>query len=119
MAPIVNTLLVLAVTSTATSAFAPASFVSRPATQLHESFGFKEIAEDTYENQPDFLKGEAEYKTWIGQVKDNSFVNRQVCFSKKIYFNTTKYAKVGFHNFSINFFVTLPTVQCHSSGSGN
>ena len=48
-----------------------------PATKLSESFGF-DFAEDTYANQPDFLKGEGEYKTWIGQTKENSFVNRQV-----------------------------------------
>ena len=54
----------------------PAS--SRQTTQISESFGF-DFAEDTYANQPDFLKGEGEYKTWIGQTKENSFVNRQVC----------------------------------------
>lgn len=76
MAPI-NTLCVLVTSLVAASAFmAPGA--TRPATKLSESFGF-DFAEDTYANQPDFLKGEGEYKTWMGQVKENSFVNRQVC----------------------------------------
>ena len=75
MAPI-NTLCVFLASLVAASAFVvPGS--SRPATKLSESFGF-DFAEDTYANQPDFLKGEGEYKTWIGQTKENSFVNRQV-----------------------------------------
>jgi hypothetical protein len=60
----------------ATSAFVAPS-AGRSQTQLQESFGF-DFAEDTYSNQPDFLKGEGEYKTWIGKTKENSFVNRQV-----------------------------------------
>ena len=78
MAPLKNTLLVLAATTAATSAFvAPSNKPFATSTQLSESFGF-DFAEDTYKNQPDFLKGEGEYKTWIGKVKDESFVNRQV-----------------------------------------
>lgn len=78
MAPLKNTLLVLAVSTAATSAFTPPStLATRSSTQLSESFGF-DFAEDTYKNQPDFLKGEGEYKTWIGKTKEDSFVNRQV-----------------------------------------
>ena len=75
MSPI-NTLFVLVASLVAASAFVTPG-ANRPATKLSESFGF-DFAEDTYENQPDFLKGEGEYKTWIGQTKENAFVNRQV-----------------------------------------
>jgi hypothetical protein len=71
-----STLLVLVATLVATSAFVTPSG-GRSLTQLHESFGF-DFAENTYDNQPDFLKGEGEYKTWIGKTKENSFLNRQV-----------------------------------------
>lgn len=70
----------LAVTTVATTAFvvSPSQpLAGRPTTQLSESFGF-DFAEDTYKNQPDFLKGEGEYKTWMGKIKGDSFVNRQV-----------------------------------------
>ena len=75
MAPI-NTLFVLVASLVAASAFVVPG-ASRTSTKLSESFGF-DFAEDTYANQPDFLKGEGEYKTWIGKTKENSFVNRQV-----------------------------------------
>lgn len=58
------------------SAFITPPACTRPTTKISESFGF-DFAEDTYANQPDFLKGEGEYKTWMGKVKENSFVNRQ------------------------------------------
>ena len=76
MAPLKNTLLLLAATMVGASAFVTPA-LTRPATKISESFGFY-FAEDTYANQPDFLKGEGEYKTWMGKVKENSFVNRQV-----------------------------------------
>ena len=77
MAPI-DSLVVFITSLVAASAFmVPGSSTTRPATKLSESFGF-DFAEDTYANQPDFLKGEGEYKTWIGKTKENSFVNRQV-----------------------------------------
>ncbi|CAB9508738.1 expressed unknown protein [Seminavis robusta] len=70
-----STLLLLVATIAASSAFVVPS-AGRANTKLAESFGF-DFAEDTYENQPDFLKGEGEYKTWVGQTTDNSFINRQ------------------------------------------
>lgn len=59
------------------SAFAPKSAI-RSSTQLHETFGLG-IGEDTYENQPDLLKGEAEYKQWMNRVNENNMLNRKVC----------------------------------------
>lgn len=79
-------LVVLAVTASAVSAFVTPqqnSPVARPVTSLSESFGFG-FAEDTYENQPDFLKGEQDYKTWMDETKDNSFVNRQYALLKRV-----------------------------------
>ena len=79
MAPLRNTLIVLAATTAATSAFVAPS-ATRPQTKLSESFGF-DFAEDTYANQPDFLKGEGEYKTFVGKTQENSFLNRQVSYN--------------------------------------
>jgi hypothetical protein len=76
MTSIRSALLVLVASLAVTSAFVAPS-AGRSQTQLREGFGF-DFAEDTYSNQPDFLKGEGEYKTWIGKTKENSFVNRQV-----------------------------------------
>lgn len=77
MAPVTN-FLVLAATASVVSAFvAPSTFV-RPATTLSESFGF-DFAEDSYSNTPDQLLGEANYKQWVNQIDQNSFLNRQVC----------------------------------------
>ena len=95
MAPLKNTLLVLVATAATTSAFVAPS-ATRPATKLSESFGF-DFAEDTYSNQPDFLKGEGEYKTWIGQTKENSFVNRQV--------SRRQYLRYGFECYIFVFVV--------------
>lgn len=74
-------LFVLAVVASLTSAYAPArSFVTRPSTQLQESFGF-DFAEDTYKNQPNELGGEANYKQWVNKISDNSMLNRKVSFT--------------------------------------
>jgi hypothetical protein len=74
MAPL--KLLVVAVAASAAHAFAPAGFL-RPVTQLQESFGF-DFAENTYENQPDLLKGEQEYKQYMNKVNEDNFLNRKV-----------------------------------------
>ena len=58
------------------SAFRPATVATRPSTQLKESF--LGIGEDTYANQPDPLKGEAEYKQWINTIDENNMLNRKV-----------------------------------------
>ena len=76
-----STIFALLVSVVATAAFVGPS-AGRTQSQLRESFGF-DFAEDTYANQPDFLKGEGEYKTWIGKTKENSFVNRQVGSRKR------------------------------------
>ena len=75
MAPL--TLLLVAVTAGVTSAFAPAGVVGQQSMQLHESFGFG-FAEDTYENQPDLLKGEGEYKQYVNKISEENMLNRKV-----------------------------------------
>jgi hypothetical protein len=55
--------------------------VSRPTTRtptpLGESFGF-DFAEDSYENTPAIIRGEANYKQWVNRIDSDSFLNRQV-----------------------------------------
>ena len=70
-------LVVLALLSSLASAYVVAPKTARPSTQLHESFGFG-FAEDSYENQPDELRGETAYKEFVNKFSDNAFVNRQV-----------------------------------------
>jgi hypothetical protein len=74
-------LLFLAVAAYSTTAFAPTSLVGRKAsiTQLQESFGLG-LGEDTYENQPDMLKGEQEYKQYVNRISEENMLNRQVRF---------------------------------------
>lgn len=59
-------------------AFSPISSSSRlGSTKVQESFGFG-FAEDTYKNQPDFLKGEQEYKQFVNKYQDDNMLNRKV-----------------------------------------
>jgi hypothetical protein len=85
MAPLKVFLLVVATASVAT-AFAPAGSSSRTklssspsssSTQLFESFGLG-LGEDTYENQPDLLKGEQEYKQYANRINEDNMLNRKV-----------------------------------------
>jgi hypothetical protein len=75
--------MLVAVTAGVASAFSPSTFGVRKDTQLHESFGFG-FAEDTYENQPDLLKGEAEYKQYMNRVKGDNMLNRKVSVEKLV-----------------------------------
>jgi hypothetical protein len=77
MAPI--TQFFVLTSAVVTSAYVvPPSQVVRPLTRLSESFGF-DFAEDSYENTPQQLLGEANYKQWVqSKVSDNSFLNRKV-----------------------------------------
>jgi hypothetical protein len=70
-------LLVTVLCAAASAWVAPQSATRRPATQLRESFGI-EYAEDTYSNQPDLLRGEAEYKQWVNKIDSNNMLNRKV-----------------------------------------
>ena len=70
-------LLVTVLCAAASAWVAPQSATRRPATQLRESFGI-EYAEDTYSNQPDLLRGEAEYKQWVNKINSNNMLNRKV-----------------------------------------
>lgn len=71
-------LLLLSLLCAAASAWvAPQSATRRPVTNLRESFGI-EYAEDTYSNQPDLLRGEAEYKQWVNKINGNNMLNRKV-----------------------------------------
>ena len=75
MAPL--KLLVVAVLAGVAGAFAPVNSGARQATQLQETFGLG-LGEDTYENQPDLLKGEQEYKQYMNRVKADNMLNRKV-----------------------------------------
>lgn len=59
-------------------AFTPSSSVVPrvKTTALNENFGF-DFAEDSYENTPDIILGEANLKQWVGENMNNSFLNRQ------------------------------------------
>ena len=56
----------------------PTRLPSRPKTSLNENFGLNlPNLNDTDEITPDLLLGEAKYKQWVGEIEDNSFLNRQ------------------------------------------
>lgn len=82
MAPLLTTTAIVFALSNTVAAFAPnahqAARVShnRPTVALKESFGF-DFAEDQVENTPAVILGEANYKQWVGEEIDNSFLNRQ------------------------------------------
>jgi len=84
MARLTNILLVSAAAIASTSAFAPSkSFVVQRSAQmnpLQESFGFN-FAEDSNENQVPQLRGEAAYKTFVG---DDAFLNEQYPVIKRV-----------------------------------
>merc|ERR1712157_363859 len=69
----------LAMTASVVVAFTPA--VSRvqktwATTQLFEDFGLG-LGEPTYENQPDLLKGEQEYKQYVNRINEKNMLNRK------------------------------------------
>jgi len=72
------TSLLLLTSATSVFGFAPRATVNtvQKTTALQESFGF-DFAEDQAENTPDVILGEANYKQWVGENIDNSFLNRQ------------------------------------------
>jgi hypothetical protein len=78
-------LLVIAALAGVVSAWLPAkSLTARPTTQLQEGFGLDSTISqvvNSYDAQPDFLKGEAEYKQWINKVEGPQLVNRKVRLS--------------------------------------
>eukprot|EP00542_Grammatophora_oceanica_P009889 CAMPEP_0194043030 /NCGR_PEP_ID=MMETSP0009_2-20130614/14731_1 /TAXON_ID=210454 /ORGANISM="Grammatophora oceanica, Strain CCMP 410" /LENGTH=221 /DNA_ID=CAMNT_0038687105 /DNA_START=84 /DNA_END=749 /DNA_ORIENTATION=- len=78
MAPLLTKFVVVVIASSAgvAAAFRPASTFVRPSTQVKESFGF-DFAEDSYENTPEVILGEANYKQWVNKIEDNSFLNRK------------------------------------------
>lgn len=87
MAPL-KLFMLAAVSTGVASAFAPssnvavrsASAVPPPAsTRLFESFGLG-LGEDTYENQPDLLKGEQEYKQYVNRINEENMLNRKVLY---------------------------------------
>ena len=69
----------LLISATSVFGFTPKATTSvvQKNTALKESFGFS-FAEDQAENTPDVILGEANYKQWVGENIDNSFLNRQV-----------------------------------------
>ena len=74
-------LFTLTVTASVAVAFTPTP-VSRvqsmpSSTQLYEDFGLG-LGEPTYENQPDLLKGEQEYKQYVNRINEENMLNRKV-----------------------------------------
>jgi len=72
-------LFMLAITASVAIGFTPS--VSRvqklpSSTQLYEDFGLG-LGEPTYENQPDLLKGEQEYKQYINRINEKNMLNRK------------------------------------------
>jgi hypothetical protein len=65
---------------TGAAAFSPISQTVRKSSQLRESFGLG-IGEDSYENQPKLLRGEAEYKQFINKYAENNMLNRKVSWT--------------------------------------
>jgi len=45
-------------------------------TQLYEDFGLG-LGEQTYENQPDLLKGEQEYKQYVNRINEDNMLNKK------------------------------------------
>jgi hypothetical protein len=85
MAPL--KLIFLAITASVAVAFTPStSRVQKvtSSTQLYEDFGLG-LGEQTYENQPDLLKGEQEYKQYVNKYKEDNMLNKKVRLSLVIY----------------------------------
>ena len=79
-------LLLIAATNSVLG-FTPTSqvnFNTKSSTVLKESFGFS-FAEDQAENTPAVILGEANYKQWVGENIENSFLNRQVRITLRTY----------------------------------
>ena len=79
MAPLMK-LFMLAITASVAVAFTPSAtrVVKAPSsTQLYEDFGLG-LGEQTYENQPDLLKGEQEYKQYVNRINEENMLNRKV-----------------------------------------
>jgi len=71
-------IFVLAVLAAASSAYVvPKSSTFRPSTRLYENFGLS-VGTDTYSSQVPEIGGEAEYKEWVNNVKDDNMLNRKV-----------------------------------------
>ena len=73
------TSILLLISATSVFGFTPRATapVGQKNTALKESFGFS-FAEDQAENVPKELLGEANYKQYVGEKTENSFLNRQV-----------------------------------------
>ena len=82
MAPL--KLLAFAVVAGLANAFSPSTAGARISTHLNENFGFGGASLDTYDAQPDLLKGEGEYKQYVNVIKKDNMLNRQV--SRNLWF---------------------------------
>jgi len=80
MAPL--QLFALAITASVAVAFSPSTSRVQTvpsSTQLYEDFGLG-LGEQTYENQPDLLKGEQEYKQYVNRINEDNMLNKKVRF---------------------------------------
>ena len=75
--------LVVAVVAGFATAFSPATSGARTSTKLYENFGLGGASLDTYDAQPDLLKGEGEYKQYVNTIKKDNMLNRQVRGDRK------------------------------------
>merc|ERR1712087_613002 len=78
MAPLMK-LFTFAVTASVAVAFTPSVSRVQPtpsSTQLYEDFGLG-LGEITYENQPDLLKGEQEYKQYVNRINEDNMLNKK------------------------------------------
>lgn len=85
MAPL--QLFALAITASVAVAFSPSTSRVQTvpsSTQLYEDFGLG-LGEQTYENQPDLLKGEQEYKQYVNRINEDNMLNKKVRFSLLFY----------------------------------
>jgi len=77
MAPL--KLFSLAITASVAVAFSPSTSRVQTvpsSTQLYEDFGLG-LGEQTYENQPDLLKGEQEYKQYVNRINEDNMLNKK------------------------------------------
>ena len=109
MAPL--KLFSLAITASVAVAFSPSTSRVQTvpsSTQLYEDFGLG-LGEQTYENQPDLLKGEQEYKQYVNRINEDNMLNKKVRYSLRI--KILFLISVGFFIFVV-VCANLPNLIC-------
>ena len=102
-------LITLAVTASVAVGFTPSVSRVTPvtsSTQLYEDFGLG-LGEITYENQPDLLKGEQEYKQYVNRINEDNMLNKKV----RECANNRKYSFVSMNVDFANVILSMLTVE--------